>query len=280
MNLFELLVNYSFVRYALIAGVLVSLCSSLLGVTLVLKRYSYIGDGLSHVAFGGLAIAGALNFSNNLLLVMPLTILAAIMLICNDRKGKGDSSLAMISVLSMAVGYLVFNKFPASSGNISGDVCTSLFGSTAILTLNSLDVYLCLAMSLSVIVFFLVFYNRIFAVTFDEGFAYATGVKTKVYKYLIAVICGIVISISMRLVGSLLVSALVVFPSMSAMKIFKSFRSVMICAAFLSVISAVMGFVLSIELDTPIGATIVAFDGVLFAFSSVASKIINSKKQA
>ena len=276
MSIIDYFINYSFVRYAVIAGVLISLCSSMLGVTLVLKRYSYIGDGLSHVAFGGLAIAAALNFSNNLILVMPLTVLVSVMLIMNEKKGTGDSSLAMISVSSMAMGYLIFNVFPsANGGNISGDVCTSLFGSTAILTLSGADITLCLVMAVIVIVFFILFYNRIFAVTFDETFAYATGVKTKLYKLLIAVMCGVVISISMRLVGSLLVSALVVFPAMSAMKIFKSFKAVMICSGVISVAVALIGFALSISFETPVGATIVATDAIvylIFAFLSKATK--------
>lgn len=276
MSIIDYFINYSFVRYAVIAGVLISLCSSMLGVTLVLKRYSYIGDGLSHVAFGGLAIAAALNFSNNLILVMPLTVLVSVMLIMNEKKGTGDSSLAMISVSSMAMGYLIFNVFPsANGGNISGDVCTSLFGSTAILTLSGVDITLCLVMAVIVIVFFILFYNRIFAVTFDETFAYATGVKTKLYKLLIAVMCGVVISISMRLVGSLLVSALVVFPAMSAMKIFKSFKAVMICSGVISVAVALIGFALSISFETPVGATIVATDAIvylIFAFLSKATK--------
>jgi zinc transport system permease protein len=276
MSIIDYFINYSFVRYAVIAGVLISLCSSMLGVTLVLKRYSYIGDGLSHVAFGGLAIAAALNFSNNLILVMPLTVLVSVMLIMNEKKGTGDSSLAMISVSSMAMGYLIFNVFPsANGGNISGDVCTSLFGSTAILTLSGADITLCLVMAVIVIVFFILFYNRIFAVTFDETYAYATGVKTKPYKLLIAVMCGVVISISMRLVGSLLVSALVVFPAMSAMKIFKSFKAVMICSGVISVAVALIGFALSISFETPVGATIVATDAIvylIFAFLSKATK--------
>jgi zinc transport system permease protein len=274
MSIIDYLVNYSFVRYAVIAGVLISLCSSLLGVTLVLKRYSYIGDGLSHVAFGGLAIAAALNFSNNLYIVMPLTVIVAIILIGTDKKGRGDSALAMISVVSMAVGYLIFNKFPSSGGNVSGDVCTSLFGSTAILTLNSNDVTLCCIMAVVVLLFFALFYNRIFAVTFDETFSYATGVRTKLYKFLIAVMCGVVISISMRLVGSLLVSALIVFPAMSAMKIFKSFKSVMICSGFIAVIVAFSGFSLSVELETPVGATIVAGEALVFLIFSVLASAV------
>ncbi len=276
-NIIQLFLNYSFVRYALAAAVMISLSSSLLGVNLVLKRYSYIGDGLSHVAFGGLAIAAALNFSNNLFIVMPLTILVAILLIGTDGKTRrGDSSLAMLSVTSMALGYLIFNKFPSSGGNISGDVCTSLFGSTAILTLKGSDIKLCVIMAAVVLLFFLLFYNKIFAITFDETFAYATGVRTKVYKFIIAVIIGVVISISMRLVGSLLVSALVVFPAMSAMKVFKSFKSVMVCSAVISVSVALLGFVLSIVFDTPVGATIVAGDAIIFALFSVLGRFMRT----
>ena len=274
MNIIDYIVNYSFVRYALAAGVLISLCSSLLGVTLVLKRYSYIGDGLSHVAFGGLAIAAALNFSNNLLIVMPLTVLVAVILIGTDGiKSRGDSSLAMLSVTSMALGYLIFNKFPSMGGNVSGDVCTSLFGSTAILTLTTDDIKLCTVMAAIVVLFFILFYNKIFAVTFDETFAYATGVRTKVYKFIIAVITGVVISISMRLVGSLLVSALVVFPAMASMKLFKSFKSVMISSALIAVSVAILGFWASISFDTPVGATIVAGDAIVYALFFLISKI-------
>lgn len=275
MNIIDYFANYSFVRYAVIVGVLISLCSSLLGVTLVLKRYSYIGDSLSHVAFGGLAIASALNFTNNLYIVMPVTVLVAVILIGTDKKGRGDSSLAMVSAASMALGYLIFNKFPQAGGNVSGDVCTSLFGSTAILTLNSNDVTLCLIMAILVLLFFVFFYNRIFAITFDETFAYATGVKTKLYKFLIAVICGVVISISMRLVGSLLVSALIVFPAMSAMKVFKSFRSVMICSGIISVIIAFFGFSASVSFETPVGATIVAGEVLVFLVFSLAALVLN-----
>ncbi len=272
MNIIDLFINYSFVRYALLAGVLVSLCSSILGVTLVLKRYSYIGDGLSHVAFGGLAIAGALNFSNNLLIVMPMTVIVAVILIGTDKKGRGDSSLAMLSVISMALGYLIFNKFPAAGGNVSGDVCTSLFGSTAIFTLDPTDVWICLVMSLAVILFYILFYNRIFSVTFDEPFAYATGVRTKLYKLMIAVMCGVVISVSMRLVGSLLVSALIVFPAVSAMKLSKNFKGVMLFASCISILVALLGFILSTELDTPVGATIVALDGAVYLLTSLIAK--------
>ena len=205
---------------------------------------------------------------------MPLTVIVAIILIGTDKKGRGDSALAMISVVSMAVGYLIFNKFPSSGGNVSGDVCTSLFGSTAILTLNSNDVTLCCIMAVVVLLFFALFYNRIFAVTFDETFSYATGVRTKLYKFLIAVMCGVVISISMRLVGSLLVSALIVFPAMSAMKIFKSFKSVMICSGFIAVIVAFSGFSLSVELETPVGATIVAGEALVFLIFSVLASAV------
>ena len=174
---------YPFVRYALIVGVLISLCASLLGVTLVLKRFSYIGDGLSHVAFGAMAIAGVLNLSNNMLLVMPVTIVCAILLLRTGQnaKIKGDAAIAMISVGALAFGYLLMNVF-STSANISGDVCSTLFGSISILTLTSWEVWLCLILSVAVVIIFILFYNKIFAVTFDESFSKATGVKSDIYN--------------------------------------------------------------------------------------------------
>ena len=234
MNLARILnyFSYPFVQYALIVGVLIALCSSLLGVTLVLKRFSFIGDGLSHVAFGALAIAMVLKLTNNMLLVLPITVLTAILLLRSghNAKIKGDASLAMISVGSLALGYLIINKF-AKSANISGDVCSTLFGSTSILTLKQSDVWISGGMSILVIVLFLLFYRQIFAVTFDETFATATGVKADLYNLLIAVITALVIVVAMNLVGSLLISALVIFPALSAMRVFKNFKSVIFCSA-------------------------------------------------
>ena len=257
--------DFPFVQYAIIVGVLVSLCSSLLGVTLVLKRYSYIGDGLSHVAFGALAIASVLKLTNNMLLILPVTIAVAILLLCTGKNAriKGDAAVAMVSVGALAIGYLLMNIF-STSANISGDVCTTLFGSTSILTLKAEEVYLCIALSCIVIFCFVLFYNKIFTITFDENFARATGVNTTIFNLLIAVIVAVIIVLAMNLVGALLVSALVVFPALSAMRVFKSFFSVTVAAATISVICSLIGIVIAILAGTPVGSTIVAADIVVF----------------
>ena len=257
--------QYPFVRYAMIVGVLVALCSSLLGVTLVLKRFSYIGDGLSHVAFGAMAVAGIFGLSNNMIIVMPITILSAILLLRTGQnaKIKGDAAIAMISVGALAFGYLLMNIFSTSS-NLSGDVCSTLFGSTSILTLRQSEVWLCIVLSFIVVIVFILFYNRIFTVTFDENFAKATGTNAGAYNLIIAVITAVIIVLAMNLVGSLLISALVIFPALSAMKLFKSFKSVTICSAVLSVICALSGMMISILAGTPVGSTIVAADALVF----------------
>lgn len=261
---------YPFVRYALIVGVLIALCSSLLGVTLVLKRFSFIGDGLSHVAFGAMAIAAVLRLTNNMPLVLVITIACAILLLRTGQsaKVKGDAAIAMISVGALAVGYLLMNRFP-TSGNVSGDVCTTLFGSTSILTLRPAEVWMSAVLSAVVVVAFVVLYNKIFAVTFDESFAQAVGTNAKLYNLLIAVIIAVIIVLAMNLVDSLLISALVIFPALSAMRIFKNFRSVTIFSAILSVICAVLGILASILYDTPVGSTIVAADILAFALCSL-----------
>ena len=272
MNIFETLAGYfqfPFVRYALIAGGLIALCSSLLGVTLVLKRFSFIGDGLSHVAFGAMAIATVVNVSNDMLIVMPVTILSAILLLRKNgtKNVRGDAALAMISVGALAVGYLILNVF-SKSANLSGDVCSTLFGSTSILTLKASEVWLCVGMSILVLVVFTLFYNKIFAITFDENFASATGTPTGVYDLVVAVVTAVVIVLAMNLVGSLLTSALIVFPTLSAMRVFKSYKRVVICSAALSVLCAVFGILFSILASTPVGATIVAADILAFVFFS------------
>ncbi|MCR4793537.1 MAG: metal ABC transporter permease [Lachnospiraceae bacterium] len=267
--------QYPFVRYALIVGVLISLCSSLLGVTLVLKRFSYIGDGLSHVAFGAMAIAGVLGLSNNMLIVMPVTVISAVLLLRTGQNAriKGDAAIAMISVGALAFGYLIMNIF-STSANLSGDVCTTLFGSTSILTLSLGEVWLCVVLSIVVVVIFILFYNKIFAVTFDENFAKATGVKTDAYNLIIAVVTAVIIVLAMNLVGSLLISALVIFPALSAMKLFKSFKSVTVCSAVLSVVCALSGMIISILAGTPVGSTIVAADAVVFGICCIAGAIM------
>ena len=266
----KLYLQYPFVRYALIVGVLIALCSSLLGVTLVLKRFSFIGDGLSHVAFGAMAVAAVLKLSDSMLFVLPATVLCAILLLRTGQntKIKGDAAIAMISVGALAIGYLLMNLFSTSS-NLSGDVCSTLFGSTSILTLTKTEVWLCAVLSVIVVITFILFYNKIFAVTFDEGFAQATGVKAGMYNLLIAVIIAVIIVLAMNLVGSLLISALVIFPALSAMRLFKSFRSVTICSAILSVICALTGILISILAGTPVGSTIVAVDIAAIALFSL-----------
>lgn len=260
---------YPFVRYALVVGVLIALCSSLLGVTLVLKRFSFIGDGLSHVAFGAMAIASVLQVTNEMPLVMAITVMSAVLLLRTGQntKIKGDAAIAMISVGSLAIGYLLMNLFSTSS-NLSGDVCSTLFGSTSILTLSSAEVWLCVGMSVLVVAVFILFYNKIFAVTFDESFAEAVGTRVALYNLLIAVVVAIVIVLAMNLVGSLLISALVIFPALSAMQLFRSFRSVTVCSVLLSVSCSVLGILTAILAGTPVGSTIVAANiGMFFIFS-------------
>ena len=271
-----------FVVYALIVGVLTALCSSLLGVTLVLKRFSFIGDGLSHVAFGAMAIAAVLKGSENLLIskvlqnssdmivILPLTILSAVLLLRTGQNTriKGDAAIAMISVGALAFGYLLMN-LSSSSANITGDVCTTLFGATSILTLQKWEVWLCIVLSVIVVVVFILFYNKIFAVTFDENFARAAGTNVNAYNLLIAIVIAVIIVLAMDLVGSLLVSALVIFPALSSMRLFGSFRSVTICSAILAVASALSGMLISITAGTPVGSTIVAVDVAVFAVCSL-----------
>lgn len=270
--------QYPFVRYALIVGVLIALCSSLLGVTLVLKRFSFIGDGLSHVAFGAMAVAAVLNITNNMLFILPVTIVCAILLLRTGQntKIKGDAAIAMISVGALAMGYLLMNVF-AAGPNLSGDVCSTLFGSTSILTLTKGQVHLCVILSVIVVIFFILFYHKIFCVTFDETFAKATGIHADRYNLMIAVIIAVIIVLAMNLVGSLLISALVIFPALSAMRMFKTFFSVTLCSVILSVICAVVGILLSILAGTPVGSTIVAADMAAFFISCAAGRMVGRK---
>lgn len=265
----QVLLQMDFVIRIIIVGILIAFCSSLLGVTLVLKRFSFIGDGLSHVAFGAMCIAMVLKFTNNNLLILPITVIAAVLMLKTGQNAKinGDAAIAMISVGSLAVGYLLLNMFPTSS-NVSTDVCTTLFGSTSILTLSDFDVKLCIVMSIVVVAFYVFFYNKIFAITFDENFAKATGVRAGVYNVSMAVIIAIIIVLAMNLVGSLLVSALIIFPALSAMRIFKNFKAVVVCSAIFGVVCAVIGLFIAMIFDPPVGSTIVAVDLVGFLIFS------------
>ncbi|MBR4332206.1 MAG: metal ABC transporter permease, partial [Clostridia bacterium] len=270
----QMYLGFPFVQYALIVGVLIALCSSLLGVTLVLKRFSFIGDGLSHVAFVAMAIAGIMRLNNDMLFVLPVTVLCAILLLRSGQNTriKGDAAIAMISVGALAVGYMLLNLFPKSS-NVSSDVCTSLFGSTSILTLTVTEVWLSVGLSIAVVVIFLLFYNKIFAITFDEDFAHSTGTRVEAYNLLIAVVIAVIIVLAMNLVGSLLISALIIFPAMSAMRVFRSFKGVTICSAVVSVSCAVIGILISILASTPVGSTIVAADIAAFLIFSILARL-------
>ena len=269
--------QYPFVVYAMVVGCLIALCSSLLGVTLVLKRFSFIGDGLSHVAFGALAIASVLKMSNQMLLILPITIISAVLLLRSGqrRQIKGDAALAMISVGALAFGYLIMNVFSTSS-NLSGDVCSTLFGSTSILTLTGQEVVMCAGLSVAVIILFVFLYNKIFSVTFDEDFARATGTRADLYNLIIAIVIAVIIVVAMSLVGALLISALVVFPALSAMRLLRSFRSVTICSAVISVLCAFFGIVISILAGTPVGSTIVAIDVLAFVICYIAGRAMGT----
>lgn len=275
----QLYMQFPFVRYALIVGVLIALCSSLLGVTLVLKRFSLIGDGLSHVAFGAMAIAAVMNLTDDMPMILAITIVCAILLLRTGQNVKinGDAAIAMVSVGALAIGYLLMNVF-SSSANISGDVCTTLFGSTSILTLSKTEVWLSAILSVLVTAIFILFYNKIFAVTFDENFARAAGTKAGAYNLMLAVVIAVIIVLAMNLVGSLLISALIIFPALSAMRIFKSFRAVVIFSAIFSVFCATLGILVSILAGTPVGSTIVAADIVGFIICSLIGLIKGGRK--
>ncbi len=272
--------QYPFVVYAIIVGLLIAICSSLLGVTLVLKRFSFIGDGLSHVAFGAMAIASVLKMSNMMCLVLPVTIISAVLLLRTGQKThiKGDAALAMISVGALAFGYLILNVFSTSS-NLTGDVCSTLFGSTSILTLSNQEVIMCSVMSALVILLFILMYHKIFAATFDEDFAKATGARTDLYNLIVAVVIAVIIVVAMSLVGALLISALVVFPALSAMRLFHSFRSVTICSAVISAVCALAGILISVLGGTPVGSTIVAVDAAVFVICYLIGRLYGGARK-
>lgn len=278
MNILETLIHYfsyPFVRYAVIAGILISLCAGLLGVVLVLKRYAMIGDGLSHVAFGAMAIAAVLGFAP-MTVALPVTVAVAVLLLLAGEKQliKGDSAIAMLSAGSLAVGYLLLNLFPSSdTGSLSGDVCASLFGSTSMMTLSGTDVWLCVGLSIAVIGFFVIFYHKIFAVTFDEGFATSSGIRVRGYNFLIAAISGVVIVLAMKLVGALLISSLIIFPALSAMRVFRSFRAVVLCSAVISVVGSLTGLLCALLLSTPTGASVAVVHIVIFLVFTLIGKL-------
>lgn len=251
--------SFPFVRYALAVGVLIALCASLFGVTLVLRRFSYLGDGLSHVAFGAMSVATVLRLTDSLLLVLPVTVLCAVLLLRGGRNTKirGDAAIGILSVGALALGYLVTNLFSAGP-NLAGDVCSTLFGSTSILTLTRGEVWLCAGLAAVTLLLFVLLYHKIFALTFDEAFARASGVGTGRWQLLLAVLIAVIIVLAMYLVGSLLISALILFPALAAMGVCRSFRGVTVCAAVFAVVCAAGGILTAVLAGTPVGATIVA----------------------
>ncbi len=270
--------TYPTVRYSAIVLALVSLCAALLGVSLVLKRFSMMGDGLSHVAFGATSVATVTSFTP-MYVAMPVTVLAAIFLLRSkpNSKVRGDAAIAMISAGALSIGYMVMNIFPSKLSAISGDACTALFGSASIIGLDITDVISCAVVAAAVLFVFIFFYHRIFAITFDENFAKATGVRSELYSTLLAVITGVVIVIAMSMVGALLIAALITFPALSAMRIFKTFKSVMLCSAVTSVLCSVVGVILCILISTPIGPTIAILNILVFAVFCAAEKIKSFK---
>lgn len=267
--------SYPFVQRALIVGCLVALCASLLGVVLVLKRFSYIGDGLSQVAFGAIAIATALKIANQMLLMLPLTILMATLLLSGGQRARvrGDAALAMLSVSALAIGYVLLNAFPAST-NVTGDVCSTLFGSTAILTLTDTEVWMSLGLSILVLITFSLLYHRIFSVTFDEDFASATGTPARRYNLILAAVIATVVVLSMQLVGSLLITALLVIPPLGAMQLCRSFKAVTITSALSAVLCAGLGMLISILFSTPVGASIVLMNLCCFILLFITGRIL------
>ena len=263
--------QYPFVWYALIVGVLIALCSSLLGVTLVLKRFSFIGDGLSHVAFGAMAVASVLNFSNNMLFVMPVTVICAVLLLRTGQstKIKGDAAIALISTTSLAVGVMVISL----TTGMNTDVYNYMFGS--ILAMSAEDVKLSFVLSVFVLILFIVFYHKIFAITFDETFARATGVKAGVYNTLIAVLTAVTIVLGMRMMGALLISSLIIFPALTSMRVCRTFKSVIINAAVISVVCLIAGVTLSYVAATPAGASVVLANLVMMVLYTVVGVVKN-----
>lgn len=259
---------------ALIVGILVSLCASLLGVSLVLKRYSMIGDGLSHVGFGALAIATVMNLAP-MAVAIPVVVAAAVVLLrlSSNGKLKGDSAIALISTSALAIGVMAVSM----SKGMNIDINSYLFGS--IISVGKGDVVISVVLAAVVLAVFLFFYTKIFAITFDESFARATGINAGAYNLLIALLTAVTIVIGMRLMGSMLISSLIIFPALCAMRVFKTFRSVTICSALISVVTFVAGMVISYAADTPCGASIVCVNLVVFlVFFAVGAVLRRSRK--
>ena len=265
INLLAEMFSYAFLVRAFVIGAMVSVCAALLGVSLVLKRYSMIGDGLSHVGFGSLALATALNAAP-LTVAIPVTITAAFLLLHLGRnsKIKGDAAVALISTASLAIGVVIISQ----TTGMNTDVCNYLFGS--ILAMSRTDVYLSVALSAAVLVLFIVFYHKIFAITFDETFARAAGINTGLYNTLIALLTALTIVLGMRMMGAMLISSLIVFPALSSMRLFKKFRSVSVCSVVVSIGCFFIGVVISYLYAVPTGASVVMVNLIVFVLAWLA----------
>ena len=267
LELFADLFSYSFISRAMIVGVLVALCSALLGVSLVLKRYSMIGDGLSHVGFGALSVAVAMNVAP-LQISIPVVVIAAFLLlrINSDSRIKGDAAIALISSSALAIGVIVTSL----TTGLNADVHNYLFGS--ILAMSESDVVLSISLSVLVLLLFIVFYHRLFAVTFDESFARATGTRSNIYNMLLALLTAITIVVGMRIMGAMLISSLVIFPALTSMRVCRSFRGVILCSAVISVLCFFLGMFASYVFSTPAGASVVVVNLAAFLLFSLVGK--------
>ncbi|MBO3445777.1 metal ABC transporter permease [Clostridium sp. CCUG 7971] len=273
MNVVSEMVSYPFVLRAMIVGILVSLCCSLLGVSLVLKKYSMIGEGLSHVSFGAISIAVALGVAP-LKLSIPVVVIVAFLLlrIKETSKIKGDSAIAIISSSSLAIGVISI----ALTTGMNTDVCNYMFGS--ILAMSKDDVYLSVILSIVVLFLFTIYYNKIFSITFDENFAQSTGINVSFYNMMISILTAITIVLGMRMMGAMLISSLIIFPAIISMKIFKSFKTVVISSGVVSILSFCIGMVISYKLSTPTGASIVIVNIIIFVLATIFEKIKCSKR--
>lgn len=264
LDMFVQMFSYSFMVRAIIVGVLVALCASLLGVTLVLKRYSMIGDGLSHVGFGALCVALAMNVAP-LAVSVPVVIVSAFLLLrlSDNSKIKGDAAIALISSTALAVGILVTSMTTGLNSDVNG----YMFGS--ILAMSNTDVIISIVLSAAVLAMYCVFYNKIFAVTFDENFATATGTRTGMYNTLIALLTAVTVVIGMRIMGAMLISSLVIFPALTAMRVCKTFRKVVVVSAIVSVVCFFTGLFVSFVFSMPAGASVVAVNAIMFGIFSL-----------
>lgn len=281
MNIIEMLsspILFKIILRAASVGVLVSLSASVLGVTMVLRRMSMIGDGLAHAGFGALAVATLLDSTGefNLEISIPIVMLTAFLLMHLSERGKmgGDAAIAVVSTAMITAGVIIFSM----TTGYTADMCSSLFGSASVLTLTDKDLYLSIALSVAVLLVFVLFYNRIFAVTFDESFAAATGIRAKAYNMLISALISVTVVIGMKMIGSVMISAIIVFPALTAMRVKKSFKGVIITAACHAVFCFALGFVLACELDLPVGAAVVAVNLIVYTLVSTAVTLKNRKK--